>query len=65
MQQFLKPAAGAARAGIVASELFLQVLDPAHDAKSALHARFGREAFGAFTGFLETRVRPGTCLSVS
>jgi hypothetical protein len=40
MQQFLKPATAAARTGIVATELFLQMLAPTDDAKAALHARF-------------------------
>src|SRR5688572_11374492 len=54
MQQRLKPAAGAARARIVASELFDELLVPAHDAHAALDARLGREALAALASDLES-----------
>lgn len=63
MQQFLKPARGAARAGVVAPEFFAQFLvavDEAGDLSlRALDACFGREAFSAFTRGLETSIGRG------
>jgi hypothetical protein len=75
MQQFLKPARGAAWAGVVAPEFFDQFLvavDEAGDlAAGALDARFGRVAFLALGGRfeitcgLETSWRRGVVLCVS
>jgi hypothetical protein len=51
MQQFLKPARGTARAGIVAAQLFQQLLVAVNDAiraGRALDAGFGRETLLAF-----------------
>ena len=58
MQQFLKSACRAARAEIVAAELFEKFLVRVNDADTAertLDARFGRVAFPAFASGLETR----------
>jgi hypothetical protein len=55
MQQFLKPAAGAAWAGVVAAELLDQLLVAADYAMTALDAGFGRVAFAPLTRNLETR----------
>jgi hypothetical protein len=57
MQQFLKPATGAARAWVIAPELLGELLRAMHDALAALHARFGWIAFAAFTDDLETEAR--------
>jgi hypothetical protein len=57
MQQFLKPAAGTARARVVAAELLGKLLHAVHDALAALHARFGGIALAALTGGLETEIR--------
>ena len=63
MQQFLKPARGAARAWVVATELFDQFLvamDEAGDLSlRALDAGFGREPFPALTRGLETSIGRG------
>jgi hypothetical protein len=53
----LKPPAGAARAWVIASELFGKFLPAVHDALAALHARLGRIAFAALTRDLETENR--------
>lgn len=45
MQQFLKPAPGAADAEIVAAELFLKLDIAMDDADAALHAGLGRIGF--------------------
>jgi hypothetical protein len=63
MQQALKSPAGMARAWIVASELFEQLLAAVHDAVAALYSRFGREALSAFTGGFETRIGLADCAS--
>ncbi len=65
MQQSLKPAAGVAWAGVVAAELFDQLLAAVHDAMAALDPGFGREAFPALTRRLESRIgrRMGVCVS--
>jgi hypothetical protein len=52
----LKAAAGAARAKIVAPELFAKVLIAMDGAEAALDAGLGWEAFAAFTGPLERRI---------
>jgi hypothetical protein len=54
MQQFLKPARGAAGARVVPAQLLDQLLVAAHHPVAALHARLGRIAFPALTGDLET-----------
>jgi len=54
MQQFLKPTAGQARAGIVAAELFDQVLVTVHDPVAALDVRLGREATPTLARRFET-----------
>jgi hypothetical protein len=40
MQHVLKPAAGLARAGVIAAELLAKLLVAMHDAIAALHSRF-------------------------
>jgi hypothetical protein len=55
MQQFLKPTAGQARTWIVTTELFRQMLVPAHDSFAALDVRLGREPPPTFARDLETR----------
>ena len=55
MQQFLKPAARAARAGIFTSEFFEQLFVTANDPMTAHHARFGGEAFLSFATRLESK----------
>jgi hypothetical protein len=57
MQQFLKPAGGAARAWIVAAEFLDQFLVGVNDAHSALHLRLGWEPFTALACALEKRGR--------
>jgi hypothetical protein len=59
MQQFLKPATGAARAGIVAAELLDEFLVPVHDAISAFDTGFGRESLATLTRDLATRTGQG------
>ena len=59
MQQFLKPAAGVARAWIVAAELFEELLVTVHDAMTAFDPGFRGEAFPAFTRRLETGIGRG------
>jgi hypothetical protein len=63
MQQFLKPACGAAWAGVVPAELLDQLLVAAHHAMAALHPRFGRVALPALTGDLETGAALVCCSS--
>ena len=60
MQQFLKPTAGQARAGIVAAELFDQVLVTVHDPVAALDVRLGREATPTLARRFETETGRGT-----
>jgi hypothetical protein len=50
MQQFLKPAAGAADAAIVAAELLDELFVAVYDAVAALDVRFGGESVTAFAG---------------
>ena len=59
MQQFLKPAAGVARAWIVTPELFEELFSPVHDAMAAFHAGFGRETLATLTRCLETSIGRG------
>jgi hypothetical protein len=54
MQQFLKPAGGPARAGILPAEPFEQLFAAVHDAMAALHPGFGRVALAPLTRDLET-----------
>jgi hypothetical protein len=54
MQQFLKPAAGAAGAQVVAPELLDQLLAAADYARTALDAGLGRVALAPLTRDLET-----------
>jgi hypothetical protein len=54
MQQFLKPARGAAQAGIVPAELLEQLLAAADHAVAALYARLGGVSLPALTRDLET-----------
>jgi hypothetical protein len=61
MQQFLKPAHGAARARIVPAELLDQFLVAADDAVATLHVCFGGISLPALTRDLET----GTARRVS
>ena len=58
MQQFLKPAGGTARTGIVAAELFPQFFVAMNDAEAAFDLCFRRETFTALAGALEKRGRP-------
>jgi hypothetical protein len=51
----LKPASGAARAGIVAAKLLHKLLLAMDDSESALHLGFGRESFAALTAALVER----------
>jgi hypothetical protein len=58
MQQFLKSAGGAARAEIVAPQLFQQLFVAVNDswtAEGALDARFGGKTLLPFTCGFETR----------
>jgi hypothetical protein len=58
MQQFLKPATGAAGAGIVAAELFAQFLVAVDDAPAVFDLGFRREASSAFAArFVESTLR--------
>jgi hypothetical protein len=57
MQHFLKPAAGTARAGVVATQLLGEFFRAVHHAFAALHARFGGIAFTALTRDFETESR--------
>ena len=59
MQQFLKSAAGLARARVVATELLDQLLVAVDRAFAALDARFGGEALPSLTGGLESSCRRG------
>jgi hypothetical protein len=54
MQQFLKPAAGAARAWIVPAELFEKLLVAVHYPIAALDPGLGRISLAALTRDLET-----------
>jgi len=54
MQQFLKPALGAAWAWVVPAELLQKLLAAVYHAIAALHPRFGRIALPTFTRDLET-----------
>jgi hypothetical protein len=57
MQQFLKPAGGAARARIIPTEFLDQFLVAVNNAHSALHLRLGWEPSTALAGALEKRAR--------
>jgi len=59
MQQFLKPARGAAWARVVAPKFLDQLFVAPYEAIAALDARFRREAPAAFTGDLESRTGRG------
>jgi hypothetical protein len=64
MQQFLKPAARAARTEVVASELLDELfVAAANGALATLHVRLGREASSALASALERRRddRSGRC----
>jgi hypothetical protein len=50
MQQFLKPAAGAAGARVIAPEFLGQFFVPVDDASPAFDLRFRGEASAAFAG---------------
>jgi hypothetical protein len=54
-QQFLKPPPGAARAEVVASEFFLELLVAVHDAVAAADLRLRRIALPTLGGDLERR----------
>ena len=58
MQQFLKPAGGTARAGIVAAEFFPQLFVTMDNAEAAFDLCFRWEPFTALAGALEKRGRP-------
>ena len=58
MQHFLKPAAGTAGAGIVATELFGQLLVAMDDAPAAFDMGFGWIAASTLAApFVESRLR--------
>jgi hypothetical protein len=59
MQQFLKPTAGIARAGIIPPEFFEEFLVPVNDAVTAFYPGFGRESLSTFTRRLESKMRRG------
>jgi len=54
MQQRLKPAAGSARARIIATEFLDEFFGAAHDASAALYVSFGRKALPTFATGLES-----------
>src|SRR5215467_6160592 len=54
MHQFLKPAAGSARARIVAAELFSELLGAPDYAVATLDPRFGRISLASLARSLET-----------
>jgi hypothetical protein len=56
MQHFLKPAAGAAWAGIVSAKFFDEFLIAVYDPETVLHVRLGRESFAALANALERRI---------
>jgi hypothetical protein len=56
MQHFLKALARAARARIVAPELFEEFFIPMNDSNATLHVRLGWIASTTLTGALESRV---------
>ena len=62
-QQRLKQPPGTAGAGIITSEFLQQLFVTVDHAMAFLDPRFGREAFAAFTGDLETApgFRRGFC----
>jgi len=55
MQQRLKAAARVAGAQVIAAQFFHQLLVTVNNARSALHASFGRESLAALTGALERK----------
>jgi hypothetical protein len=62
MQQRLKPPPGAARAWVIAAQLFQQFLGAAYHPISTLDACFGREAFATLASDLESSwLRGGSC----
>jgi hypothetical protein len=63
MQHFLKAFIGAARAWIVAAELFEEFFIAVYDAKPALDVRFGRIAATTLTGALESSVDRSRCFA--
>jgi hypothetical protein len=65
MQQFLKPAIGAARAWVVATQPFDELLVSVHNAITALDPRFGREALATLKRDLETETGRGAWFSAS
>lgn len=65
MQQCLKPAAGTARARVVAPELLEKLLVPFHDAMSAFDPGLGRVALPTLARGLETRTGRGVWLCAS
>src|SRR5205809_1671478 len=65
MQQSLKPASGATRARIVATELLEKLFLPVHNAVSAFDAGFGRQTPLTLARRLETRTGRGAWLCAS
>ena len=67
MQQFLKPAAGATGAEIIASKLFREFFLTVDDAQTFPDAGFGRETSATFACDLERTacVRVNACLPYS
>ena len=55
-QQFLKPAAGAARARVVSAKFFDEFLIAVYDPEAALDVGIGRESFAALANALERRI---------
>jgi hypothetical protein len=71
MQQYLKPAAGAARAGVVPPQLLDQLFVLVDDALALFHARFGRVTLAALAaGFkslpvVRSRSAVSCCTSIA
>ena len=65
MQQYLKPAAGAAGARVIATELLEKLFVPVHDPMPTFDAGFGRVALPTLARGLETRTGRGAWLYAS
>jgi len=65
MQQFLKPARGTARAGVVAAQLLAQLFVAVDDAVATLDAGFRWETAAALASDLDAESSRGGCLRSS
>ena len=65
MQQFLKPARGAARAGVVAAQLLAQLFVDVDDAVTPLDTALGWEPAAAFANDLDAESSRGGWLRSS